>query len=502
MEKEKLSPSLAKNLQKLQSIFAGDADINIHHFFLGRKNMLRAVLLYDDGLVEKESVNRDILQPLLAFEGKRDVFDLLTYLERHVIHLIGVERLQSCAEIAERAFSGYTILLVEGQAAALSYNTKHYAQRSIEEPATEVVVRGPRECFIENIDTNISLLRRKVKNPALRFEAMRLGELSRTQVCIAYIEGVADEKILSELRKRLSGIKMDMILESGYLEQMMEDAPNSMFATVGNSEKPDQVAGKIAEGRVAILTDGTPFVLTVPMLFAEAFQSSEDYYSRPIYVSFLRIVRFLAFFLSILLPAVYIGVANYQQELIPRSLLVSMASADASTPFSASASLLIMDLMYEMLREASVRLPRAAGQAMSIVGALIMGEAAVSAGLVSASVVIIIAISAIASYVVVPLIDAGGVLRILFIVLASFLGFFGLVLAALLLLVHLARLRSFGAPYLSPFAPASANGMKDALIRAPLWALRKRPEAIVWKKESQVSTGEKPHPPGRGGKRL
>jgi len=260
----------------------------------------------------------------------------------------------------------------------------------VEEPDTEAVVRGPREGFTENLKTNTALLRRKIKNPNLRFELIKLGNQTNTNVCITYIKGICNEKFVTEARKRLKHIKTDSILESGYIEAFIEDAPYSPFATVANSEKPDVTAAKILEGRLAVLVDGTPIALTVPYLFMEGFQSSEDYYSRPYYVTLVRWIRFLAFFITVYLPSLYVAATTFHQELIPTPLLVTMIAAKEGTPFPAFVEALLMGLIFEILREAGVRMPRPIGQAVSIVGALVIGEASVSAGLIGAPMVIIV----------------------------------------------------------------------------------------------------------------
>jgi len=277
----------------------------------------------------------------------------------------------------------------------------------------------------------------------------------------------------------LEEINIDSILESGYIEQYIEDAPFSLFATVGNSEKPDVIAAKLLEGRAAIIVDGTPFVLTMPFLLLESFQSAEDYYSRPVYTTLIRLTRFFAFFVTVLAPAIYVAVTTFHQELIPTTLLLTMAAAREGIPFPAVAESLIMIAAFEILREAGVRLPRPVGQALSIVGALVMGEAAVSAGLIGAPMVIVIAITAVSGFIVPGQADSAAVLRILYLILGSSMGGFGITVGLLGTLVHLASIRSFGYPYLSPIAPLQAEDLKDTFVRAPLWFMLSRPRGMA-----------------------
>jgi spore germination protein KA len=309
--------------------------------------------------------------------------------------------------------SGNAMLLVDGFDKALDIGCKGYDKRSVTEPLTESVVRGPREGFTENLRTNTALLRRKIRNPDFIIEPMKIGARTGTGIAIAYIRGLCNQSVIDNVKARLRSINTDSILESGYIEQYIEDNPFSIFSTVGYSEKPDTVAGKILEGRCAIIIDGSPIVLTVPMLFIESFQSAEDYYTRPLIASMMRLVRFIAFGISVLTPAFYVAMVTFHQELIPTKLMLTMSAAAKNVPFPASLEVLIMLLSFEIVREAGVRLPRPVGQAISIVGALIVGQAAVSAGLVGAPVVIVVALTAVSSFIVPNHVDSGAFIRLI-----------------------------------------------------------------------------------------
>lgn len=297
---------------------------------------------------------------------------------------------------------------------------------------------------------------------------------------IVYIKSIVNPKLIEEIRKRLSRIKIDAILESGYIEQFIEDDPNSIFPTISNSERPDKVASKILEGRAAILVDGTPFALVVPMVFIESFQSSEDYYARPFLASIMRRIRFLSYIISTLGPAIYVALTVYHQELIPTQLLISIAEGRERVPFPAILEAFLMIFTFDILREAGVRLPKPVGQTVGIVGALVLGQASVEAGLISPIMVIVVSSTAIASFAVPAQTDSGTVLRYIYLVLAGLAGGFGVIIGLLLTLIHLASLRSFGVPYLWPIAPLNLSGLKDVFIRMPLWSMSKRPEAIIW----------------------
>jgi spore germination protein KA len=382
--------------------------------------------------------------------------------------------------VVECVLIGDTVLFIDGYEKALAVSTQGFAARNVDEPDTESSVRGPREGFNEVLKVNTSLIRRKIVNPNLKFEDMKIGKQTKTAVRIGYIEGIVDTKIVDEVRKRLQQIETDSILESGYIEQFIEDAPYSIFPTIGNSEKPDKIAAKLLEGRVAILCDGSPFVLTVPFVFIEGFQVGEDYYSRPYLSSFIRLLRFVALFISVATSPFYIALTTYHQEMLPSLLLATMAAAEDRVPFPVFIETLMMEIVFQLLREAGVRMPRPVGSAISIVGALVIGEGAVQAGLVSSPMVIMIAITGITGFVIPTFNDAIILSRFFLIFLAGSLGLYGILMGFMILLGHMCSLRSYGTPYLTPQAPIIWSEWKDSIVRLPIWLINKRPQSITW----------------------
>lgn len=493
-----LSHELNRNLMALRKILGTSDDIIMRQISFGYQGQIRAALIFVDGLTDTKLINESIIKPLmydshLGMGGTLNA-ENMTALRNTMLSVGNVEQTFSIDEAVEYCLSGDTIFLIDGSPEALIICARGWETRGVEESKTESVVRGPREGFSETLRTNTALLRRIVKSPDLTLEPMKVGRRTRTDVAIVYLRNLANPQLVAEVRRRLAQIDTDAILESGYIEQFIEDAPFSIFPTIGNSEKPDSVAAKILEGRVAIVVDGTPFVLTVPLLFIENFQISEDYYSRPYFTSFLRMLRFISFMISILAPAAYVALTTFHQELIPTNLLLTMTAAHEGVPFPSFVEAGLMIVIFEILREAGVRLPRPVGQAVSIVGALVIGESAVSAGLIGAPMVVVVAITAVSSFVVPAQTDSGALLRLILLVLAGFAGGFGIAIGLLGLLVHLVSLRSFGAPYLSPLAPLNAGGLKDVLIRAPLWLMIARPKAIAWG-DSQRQAGNIPSAP-------
>jgi len=491
-----LSTHLEANLELMRAPFHGTSDLMIREFNIGSQPQAKAFILMISGLVNEESININLMKPLLFFNHDLDINkdSIFKHIKESALSVANIRESPTVEETIKAVLGGDTALFVDGSDQAIIVSLRGWEARGVSEPQTEAVVRGPREGFVESIGTNTSLIRRKIKNTNLVFEQMLIGGQTNTSVRIAYIKGIANEKTVGEVKTRLAGIKTDSILESGYIESFIEDAPYSIFPTVGYSEKPDIISAKLLEGRIAIFVDGTPFVLTVPYLFIEAFQSSEDYYSRPFYATFIRWLRWLGFFIATFLPGLYVAITTYHQELLPPALLTSITAAQEGTPFPMVVEALIMVTMFEILREAGVRLPKPVGQAVSIVGALVIGEASVSAGLVGAPMVVLIAATAISSFIVPALSEVSALSRFIFIIVGGFSGLYGIMLAFAIFITHQCSLRSFGSPYFSPLAPTTFSDLKDVVIRAPWWAMKTRPRVIG---ENRVRQGHdlKPSPP-------
>jgi spore germination protein KA len=413
-----------------------------------------------------------------------------------------VKEVMTFSDCVESLSIGNPVLLWEGGPHGLALGLTKWEKRAIAEPSGEGGVRVPREGFTETISVSTSQLRRIIKNPALKMESMKIGKYTETNVVVAYIEGIAEKTLIEEVKNRLNRIQIDGILESGYIEEMIEDNPYSPFPQILTTERPDVASGSLLEGRVVILVDGTPFVLIAPITLFSLLQTGEDYNERFFVGTVLRWLRYLFFLVSLLLPSLYVGVLTYHQEMIPTSLLISMAAAREAVPFPAVIEALLMEAAFEALREAGVRLPKQIGSAVSIVGALVIGEAAVSAGIVSAPMVIVVAITGIASFII-PNYSVGIAIRVIrfpMIFLAGTLGILGIMIGVVTIIIHLCTLRSFGVPYLSPMAPMKFRDMKDVLVRAPWWKLNTRPHLTGDYNKYRQSTGQKPDP-NRGGEK-
>ncbi|WRS27791.1 spore germination protein [Oscillospiraceae bacterium MB08-C2-2] len=480
-----LSSSLQKNLDTIKAKFDESADLVIREFTFGntQNGEIKAGLVFLDGLANLPLINNDIIKPLMydsrifATEESEDVSHM-DQIRNRLMAVGEVKTVYTYDDVINSCLSGNAVFLAEGFRKALDIGAKGWEKRAVTEPTSETAIRGPREGFTENLRTNTSMIRRKIKDPALKVRSAVIGKRTHTQINILYVEGIVDPDLVREVERRLKKIDTDAILAAGYVEQYIEDSPFSVFPTIWCSEKPDAVAGKILEGRVAVVVDGAPFVMTMPMLFIENFQSAEDYIARSYYATIMRLLRMVAFFICLFAPAIYVALSAYHQELIPTTFLFSMAAASESTPFPVAVEMGVMMTIFGILREAGIRLPRPIGQTISIVGALVMGEAAVQAGIVGAPVVIVVAMTAVSSFAVPFISDALTILSWFLLLMSTIMGSFGITVGVFIIIVHLTSLRSFGAPYLAPFAPIQMAGMKDTAVRAPLWTMSIRPQAL------------------------
>ncbi|WP_309121919.1 spore germination protein [Paenibacillus sp.] len=495
--KSAYSESLDDNVEKLDALLGKSIDLIIRPFVLHKGKDLRARCYFTDGLTKAAEIDT-LLTGLMAFTedvfGDREELTGKELTERLLLNF-SVRMTHEIGEGITAVLSGDTLLLVEGVGAGLIVGSRGWDMRSVAEPATETVVRGPRDGFTENIRTNTAIMRRRIRDPNLRIEGMQIGTRSKTDVNIAYIKDVAKEGLVEEVKLRLSRIRIDAVLESGYIEELIEDAPRSIFVTIQSTERPDKVAAAILEGRVAVFVDNTPFVLVMPTFFWEYVQAADDYYSRYWVGSFFRQIRYICFILSLTLSPIYVMLVSFHHEMIPTELALTIASGRAVVPFPVLLEALLMEIAFELMREAGLRMPKPIGQAVSIVGSLIIGQAAVQAGLVSPFMVIVVAVTGIASFAI-PNYPASFSIRLVrfpLIVAAGFFGLLGFAVFLFAFMIHALSLRSFGEPYLAPAAPFRPQDQKDLLARMPWWSYEKRPS--IAKDRRRQPSGTKPRPP-------
>lgn len=494
---EPFSSNLSENEQILKEMFQNCADFIIRPIYITGKPKI--ILAYLDGLTDTKTLENMLFKPMV-FEGLPndcvEIRSIVQIMEKQLLSVTPVKTVSQMNELVNGVLKANVGILLEGESQALLVNLTEFEMRNVEEPATEITIRGPRDGFTELIRTNTTLLRRRIRSTRLKLESLSIGELSQTDVVIAYIEGIAQDSLLEEVRKRLGRIKIDAILESEYIEEFIEDMPFSPFPQIQNTERPDIVVANLLEGKVAILVDNTPFALIAPMTFWDGLQSVEDYYERFFYTNFIRFVRYVLFNMTLFLPSLYVALSTYHPKLIPTKLLISIASAREGVPFPAIIEALIMEFVFEGLREAGIRLPRAVGSAVSIVGALVVGQAAVQAGIVSAPMVIVVATTGIASFSI-PRYNLGTALRLVrfaMLILAGIFGLYGITLGFIMLTIHLVNLRSFGVPYFTPVAPQIPRDLKSALFRSPRWAMQFGPIFTFGSNKPRIPPGQKPSP--------
>ncbi len=447
------------------------SDVHFHHL---TTNGIRLGIVYLQGMIDQALFEETILKPILAdgfASSKAEFFYKLLDLKQ--ISAMSSTVQTDMSKAVQSVLDGNVLVVVDGESRMLAFPVMSFDKRAVSEPANENVIRGPRESFVEDISTNLTLIRRRIKTPSLKMEQLLVGKLTQTKVVISYIEGVCKQELIDEVKQCLSQIQMDAILDSSYLEECIEDHPFSPFPQIEKTERPDVAAAALLQGRVVIFVDGTPIPIIMPVNFYMFLQSAEDYYQRYFSASWIRWIRMAFLLTSLIFPSVYIAVTTFHPEMIPTSLLISVASARDNVPFPAFVEAFMMEMAFEGLREAGIRTPKAIGQAISILGALVIGQAAVQAGIISAPMVIIVSLTGIANFII-PHYDLAFTIRFLrfpVMFLAASFGIFGLTVGMLLIYIHMVSLRSFGMPYLAPTAPLRVQNLKDVFIRAPWWTL-------------------------------
>lgn len=478
LEQYTLKNSLKENMELFKNDILKNDNTVIYREIKNKKSLIKFCLIFIDGMVNREIINENILCQLINYNYRSRSNEFVNYLKEQVIIIDDIKETNSIDKMINSVLYGDSILLIDGINKALIFNTKGWQTRAISEPPSETIINGPREGFNESLNTNMSLIRRKINSPELKFKIKEIGVRTRTRTCIAYVDGIVNPKILKELEDRLNNIDVEGIFSTETIRELITDKPLSPFKTIGNTERPDVIASKLLQGRIAILCDGSPASLTLPFLFIEYFQINEDYYENFIYASFNRILRIIAFLITIATPGVYVAIVAFHKEMIPTQLALSIYLARENVPLPIAIEALIMIIIFEILREAGIRLPKHIGATVSIVGALILGEAAVGAKFISAPMVIIIAITGICELISYEMRTAELVMRFLFLITASFLGLYGIIFSSMGLTIYLISMKSFGVPYMLKLVDLDKYNITDTSIRAPWWLLKYRTKFI------------------------
>lgn len=489
-----LTSNLLANQEMIMEIIGHNSDVAVRNVFIGPSGK-SATIIYIEGLVDKNLIHDQVIRGLVLGNGGGDG-DPTDFeegkLEEEISHrmiqlgkLVQVDQLSVCID---SILAGNTALLIDGIQGSLILGTSSWKSRGIEEPVTESVVRGPREGFVEDLVVNISLLRRRIRNPNFTMIDYRIGRQTKRDLALVYVNGIANPKLVQEVQSRIERIDIDDAPESGHIEQLIEDNPWSPFPQIQNTERPDKVVASLLEGRVAILLDGTPFILLAPVTFPMLLQAPDDYYDRWLVGSLLRFLRYLLTISALFLPSLYIALVSYHQGLIPSKLAISITASREGVPFPTIIEALLMEITIEVLREAGIRLPKPIGQAVGIVGGLVIGQSAVQAGIVSPIMVIVVSFTAISSFAI-PSYSAAISIRILrfaMMVAASVLGLYGIVLAVLLICSHIVRLKSFGVNYAGAFVHYKPSDWKDSLFRLPMFMMKLRPQFLRTKNKRRM----------------
>lgn len=491
-QKTPLSADLQQTLDLLRQAFSVSSDLVIREITVAG---YAAAVVSIEGMIDRHMMTDAVLLPLSRMPSDYPTPDAAMHdVRTTVLGFVDMLEADTLERLSELLVSGFAAVLIDGVATAVLGGLQAFMIRSVSEPSTEVGVRGSREGFTEAIRINISMIRRRLKSPRLTFEMLTVGEESQTAVCLCYMRGRVSQTLLDEVRTRITNCPLDIVLESGYLQPFVEGERRSLFTGVDTTERPDTLCGKVAEGRIGVLVDGTPFALVVPFLFAEHFQSMDDYTQHPVYASFIRLIKYVAFAVSLFLPGLYVAIGTHHADMLPAELLLSFINSARSTPFPLTLEALLIHFLFEVMREAGLRFPKSVGHAVSIVGALVIGESVVRAGLVSAPMVIIVALTSISAFVIPSLYGSIAVLRFVFIVLGGSLGLYGVTLGALLLLCSLSSLDIVSIPITAPVTPFSLKTMRDVFIRADWRVLSKNNFRVQNVVGSQIKDGEEETP--------
>lgn len=477
-----MNTSLKANIASIKTSFGNSNELICREFSIRDKD---CAVVYMLGLTDTTALSRMVIEPLIT-----SLQDITLESIPNILFVSELTNESNDEKISSEILKGKAILLIDGESEGVILAVDKYKERSLNEPPTSTVLKGPRAGFVENLKTNLSILRKIVATPKLRTCSTTVGKLTQTLITVVYIDGVADKKIVDLVKKRISSIDIDGVLDSHYVTQYLEERKDSMFKQIGNSEKPDVIAGKLLEGRVAIIVDGSPMVLTVPFVYLEDIQSSDDYYSNKTRASFVRWIRLIAIAISTLAPALYIAIILHHYKAIPLKFLITIINTTKGLPLTPFAEILFVLMLFEILYEASLRMPKYLGLALSIVGALILGDTAVKAGLISPPAVMIVAISGLSIYCVPDQAPQLYLLRLIFTFAGGALGIFGITALGIFLLMYLSDFDSYGGAYFAPVSPLITEDLKDSLIRANIINMKTRPKSFNKNSKNKTRQGK------------
>lgn len=460
---QKIFSSIDENKQKLNKDFYACSDFMQREAKLLGTDCLFCAM---DGLINSLTMSELVVSPILSIDSDCDGYDeLFDEIKLSAVNSVEMQEVTTFDDMYFYLMSGFCAFMLDGVDRAIVCGIQGWEKRAPDEPSNENNVKGAKECFVECINDNKALLRRRLKTNHLKLKQLKLGTSAKTQIVIAYVDNVADRHLVDEVESRINKSGLATVVDFGELIPFLDTDIKTVFSGVGSTERPDTLASKLMEGRVAVLVDGTPFALFVPSLFSDNFQSVDDYNNPPFYATFIRVIRYLSFAVSIFLPAVYVAVGTFHQELIPTALLFTVASEEITTPFSLTVEAIMLLLLYEVMREAGLRLPRAIGHAVSIIGGIVIGQTTVEAGITGAPMLVVIAMTAISSYIVYQLYESVSVLRFVFIIIGGLFGMYGIILGACVMCINICAVNPYGIALSLPITPFDVKYYGDIIYR-------------------------------------
>ncbi len=469
---EKIFAEISDNKNKLKKDFTDCSDFLLRECIVGGRKCIVCVL---DGMINSLQLSQMIMRPILSYKFDNDApYSVYETIKQRVVSSLEMNEAENFEDAYFFLFSGFAVVFVDGMPKCLVMGIQGFEKRKTGEPSNEPNIKGAKECFTETLNDNKAMLHRRIKSPSLKIKQFKIGNQIKTSVAVCYLESAVDMRLVADVESRILSAPIDEVCDYGEIAAFLDSGIKSYFTAVGNTERPDTLCSKLSEGRVAVLVDGSPYAMYVPYLFTDSFSTVDDYNNRPFYATFNRLLKYFSFVISVILPGFYVAVGTYHQELLPPSLMYTVAAAEASTPFSLMQEAVMVLILYEIMREAGLRLPKAIGHAVSIIGALVIGDAVVNAGLVGTPMLVVVAVTAIASYVIYPLYESISVLRIIFILLGGFTGIYGVMLGVCTLCVNITSLNPYGVPYSSPISPLSKKNAADVFYRADWKKLIKR----------------------------
>lgn len=471
-EKKPIDKDLQKNVAYIKQQFGDAFDVKYRKYNASGKEI---IFIMVDGMCNNLLATEQVILPIIEADFTDEKGDKLIHSAAdRVSASIDKAITNDLDEAIREAIYGSIIMLTEEAQFAVMFGVQGFPKRSVDEPSTEMQERGSRESFVESFKDNVTMIRRRVRNPVFKTQIVEVGNTTKTKVCVCYMSDRVERKILEEVIERLKNCTIDTVLGGGYLQSFLDTKQPSLFSGVGFTERPDVLTAKISEGKVCIIVDGTPNALIVPYLFVEHFHSLDDYLKRPYYATFIRVLKIAAFLLSVFLPGLYVAVCTFHQEIIPETMVFAITGQESRTPLPVMFEAFFIHLIYEIVREAGLRMPKSVGHAISIVGALVIGDSAVTAGIISAPMLIIVGLTAVSSFVVSTLYEPVAVMRFAFIIIGGFSGLYGIMMGFAAVLVNAAAINPYGVPFTSPLSPTKIGAWRDLIVREDWRKMGKR----------------------------